>query len=181
MARIAKSPVPVTMYRHFAVVTVCLTFALAIFADGENRTAMAEELDEQQQQAALRQQSADMVGTARIGVKKPGPAADPGGFGEDESMGAPSAPVAGGGSSSSVMPEGPGLGGSMAAAQSVGFPQAHLAAMSQAERDQLVKGLRDAGMLSPQERRRRAAALLAVSRSRSGVSDTSDVDGAPPE
>lgn len=178
MARIAKPPVPVTMYRHFAVVTVCLTFALAIFADGENRTAMAEELEDQQEQAELRQQSADMVGPVTIAGKPPAAAADPGGFGEDESMGAPSVPVAGG-STGSVMPEGAAYSPTMAAAQSVGFPPAQLAAMSKEEREQLVKGLRDAGALTPEQRRRRAAALLAASGTRSGATDTSDVDAAP--
>ena len=28
------------VYRHFAVITVCLTGTLAIFADGENRAAV---------------------------------------------------------------------------------------------------------------------------------------------
>lgn len=170
------------MYRHFAVVTVCLTFALAIFADGENRSAMAEELTEQQQQAELQRQSADMVGPVTVAGKKPGPAADPGGFGDDEAMGAPSAPVGGGGGSSSgAVPDGGVYGGSMTAAQSVGFPAAQLAAMSKEERDQLVKGLKDAGVLSPEQRRRRAAALLVASRNRSGVADSSDVEGGAAE
>lgn len=180
MARVSKSTIPVTMYRHFAVVTVSLTFVLAIFAHGESRSAMAAELDEQQHQAELRLQSAAMVGTAKIGVKKPGPAADPTGFGEDESMGAPTVQV-GGNSSGSVMPEGAAYTGSMAAAQGVGYPAAQLAAMSKGERDQLVKGLRDAGIVTPEQRRLRAAALLAASSSRSGVTDTSDVEAGPAE
>lgn len=168
------------MYRHFAVVTVSLTFVLAIFAHGESRSAMAAELDEQQQQAELRQQSADMFGTARIGVKKPGPAANPGGFGEDEAMGAPSAQVESS-PSGSVMPADGAYNGSIAAAQGVGYPAAQLAAMSKGEREQLVKGLRDAGILTPEQRRSRAAALLAASSSRSGVTDTSDMEAGPAE
>ena len=178
MARIAKPPVPVTMYRHFAVVTVALTFALAIFADGENRAAMAEELDEQQQQAELRQQSAEMVGPVKIGATKPAAAADPGAFGDDEAMGAPSSMVGGSGGSSSVLIEGSAAGSGLAAGQSVGYPAAHLARMSKDERDQLVKGLREAGMLSPKQRRSRAAALMAASRNRSGATDTSDMEAA---
>jgi len=47
--------------------------------------------------------------------------------------------------------------------------------MSLAERDQLVKGLRSAGVLNQEERRRRAAALLAQSATRSGVEQRDDV------
>ncbi len=47
-------PIPPKMYRHFAVITVLITGCIAIFADTENREAISNEIDQQQQQAALR-------------------------------------------------------------------------------------------------------------------------------
>ena len=45
MARNAnRNPVTAKMYRHFAAVTVACTMALAMFADGENREAVAREV-----------------------------------------------------------------------------------------------------------------------------------------
>lgn len=49
MAQISKPPIPLTMYKHFAVATVTLTACIAMFADSDNREAMAEEVEEQQQ------------------------------------------------------------------------------------------------------------------------------------
>ena len=51
--RTRKAAVDAKMYRHFAVVTVCLTAALAIFADGENRKAVAEGIEAHERQTAL--------------------------------------------------------------------------------------------------------------------------------
>ena len=50
MAQISKPPIPLTMYKHFAVATVTLTACIAMFADSDNREAMAEEVEEHQQQ-----------------------------------------------------------------------------------------------------------------------------------
>lgn len=54
------------MYRHFAVVTVCLTSAIAILADGENREAVADELARREQQAELKRTEAEKFGTPRL-------------------------------------------------------------------------------------------------------------------
>lgn len=54
------------MYRHFAVVTVCLTGALAILADGENREAVAEELARRDRQAELKRAEAAKFGAPKL-------------------------------------------------------------------------------------------------------------------
>lgn len=54
------------MYRHFAVVTVCLTGALAILADGENREAVADELAKREQRAELERVEAEKFGQPRL-------------------------------------------------------------------------------------------------------------------
>lgn len=42
------------MYRHFAVITLIVTACVGLFADGENREAVASEMDKRDQQVALR-------------------------------------------------------------------------------------------------------------------------------
>ncbi|MFM5929539.1 MAG: hypothetical protein ACKOPQ_01375 [Novosphingobium sp.] len=59
---LAEIPVPPKMIRHFAVVTVIITACIALFADGERRQAMADEVDQQRQQAELRQAEAAQSG-----------------------------------------------------------------------------------------------------------------------
>lgn len=67
MARRARKPaVDARMYRHFAVVTVCLTAALAIFADGENRKAVTDEIAARERQAALERAEVEKFGQARL-------------------------------------------------------------------------------------------------------------------
>lgn len=48
-------PIDGKMYRHFAIATVLITGCLAMFADGENREAMANTIEAQQRQAAVQQ------------------------------------------------------------------------------------------------------------------------------
>ncbi len=48
-------PVNAKMYRHFAIATVMITGTLALFADGENRQALEEQIEARQQTVALQQ------------------------------------------------------------------------------------------------------------------------------
>ena len=48
-------PVNAKMYRHFAIATVMITGTLALFADGENREALEEQIEARQQTVALKQ------------------------------------------------------------------------------------------------------------------------------
>ena len=54
------------MYRHFAVITVCLTAALAMFADGESRDAVADELAAREQKAKLEKAEVEKFGKAKL-------------------------------------------------------------------------------------------------------------------
>ena len=54
------------VYRHFAVITVCLTGTLAIFADGENRAAVAETIDDREEQTRLAEAEARKYGKPRL-------------------------------------------------------------------------------------------------------------------
>jgi hypothetical protein len=54
------------MYRHFAVVTVCLTSAIAILADGENREAVADELARREQRAELKRAETEKFGAPKL-------------------------------------------------------------------------------------------------------------------
>jgi len=172
MIRRAKSPIPAHLYRHFAIVTLALSFALAMFADGEQRQSIVQEVEAREQQAELARQSAKKFGKPRL-IKAPPTTV--GSFGEDVAMGSASSPLRGGSEGSLRPGLPPGTAANVAAAQAFGYPAQQVAAMSLAERDQLVKGLRSAGVLNQEERRRRAAALLAQSATRSGVEQRDDV------
>ncbi|WAT18224.1 hypothetical protein OZN62_01205 [Aurantiacibacter sp. MUD11] len=82
MARISKPPVPAKMYKHFAVVTVMLTFMIALFADGETQQTIAEHQRQAELQAASRQVTAPPT-LARRGEQVVGSFGDEGldGFG----------------------------------------------------------------------------------------------------
>lgn len=66
MAQISKPPVPLKMYKHFAVITVGLTVMMALFADGENRQAVAEHIEQRQREAELQAASQQITGPPRL-------------------------------------------------------------------------------------------------------------------
>ena len=67
MRRTIAPAIPPKMYRHFAVVTVLLTAGLALFADGENREAVAGHIEQRQQEAEVREASYAKFGAPRLG------------------------------------------------------------------------------------------------------------------
>ena len=77
MVRRARKPaMDARMYRHFAVVTVCLTAALAIFADGESRKAMGDGIAAHERQAALERAEVEKFGQAKL-IDRSGAAGGP--------------------------------------------------------------------------------------------------------
>ena len=58
------------MYRHFAVVTVAITACLAIFADGENRQALADTVHEKNQQQQMAAKERELVKSGKGGNSK---------------------------------------------------------------------------------------------------------------
>ena len=80
MAKLTKPPIPLKMYKHFAVVTLTLTAGIAMFADSDNREAMARQIDEHQKEQRLREVSAQRFGTHQIGRRD---LDTPGSFGDE--------------------------------------------------------------------------------------------------
>lgn len=75
-------PVPPKMVRHFAVVTVCITVFIAIFADSERREAISDEMHVEQQRAALREAEVKKMGARKLALAQTSrPASASGGFG----------------------------------------------------------------------------------------------------
>ena len=66
MAKLKKPPIPLKMYQHFAAVTVVMTAGIALFADGENREAMATHIEERERQQELQALSAEITGTREL-------------------------------------------------------------------------------------------------------------------
>jgi hypothetical protein len=140
MRRVATPSIPTSMYRHFAVITLILTFSLAMFADGENRETVAAEAQPQrpvqpaqpphfttaheldtQARAFARDMSADF----------------------DNSFGRPMERLVGSRGGGLVSEEPP------VAAPQTGYSSEYLASLSQAEREQLLSQLREAGLPLP--------------------------------
>jgi hypothetical protein len=161
--------IPLKMYRHFAVVTLALTSAIALFADGENRAAVAEHIAEQQQANALRRESRARFGAPRLVGTQPTVV---GSFDDEPGLGdAFGAPMDGAGSRSTHGGSGidPAEG-----AQQLGYSQEYLDSLSPVERELLLKGLEQNGLLADETRSRQAAAIDAASARRSGSPSSSE-------
>jgi hypothetical protein len=156
MRRVVAPAVPPKAYRHFAIVTLTVTASLAMFAEGESR--------ERQAPPSTRPSSAVASARATLAVSpEVEESAYEGWDGGDDSEGFGSAAGAVfGGSHSSFIPD-------LDSLTAQGFPEEYLASLSEAERELLLQGLRENGMLTPQLREQRRAALEAASDRRSGT------------
>lgn len=171
MAKISKPPIPLKMYKHFAVATVSLTAGIAMFADSDNRQAVVEHVEEREQQAELRHASAQITGTPQL-VRRDTQSG--GAFGnENENASAPMfVPIStGGGAAPRRQPP--------RAARRVtvpGIDQARVDAMSEEEYQQFRASLPPelrGSQLSESEQARQRAAMEAASARRSGHSGRS--------
>jgi len=165
MARALPSVIPPNMYRHFALVTVLLTGTIAMFADGENREAAAAQIEQQQEQETREQQASAKAAAPtierRVTVRQRFARHSRAFDGFDPSFGAP-------------MDKTPASRGSYTAQAAspvaqTGYSDSYLASLDPNERALLLDGLEKDGMLSPQERERKTAALIASSEARSGA------------
>jgi len=161
MVRALPSAIPSKMYRHFALVTVLLTTGVAMFAEGENREALAAQVEEHEEPDAIPHESAAKVPKATIARRTPqhhrfGQHID----GFDVVFGAPMERALG------------SLGTYTTAVASevaqAGYSDAYLDSLGAEERDLLLKGLAKEGLLAPEQRERTTAALTAASHVRSG-------------
>jgi hypothetical protein len=164
---------PMRMYRHFAVVTLVLTAAMAIFADGERRGAMAEEIAARQQRARLEQASVAKFGKPKLVSKvAQGPgsfAPDPGGYGEPM--------VETGGGNSSYIPEANGVQGRYvpAAYNRYGLTEDAWDDLSETEREVLRQEARkEAALAASSERQHQIELLRESSARRSGGEEEVD-------
>lgn len=56
------------MYRHFAIITIALSGTIAMFADGDRRTAIADDIAQRQQKAELKREEAKKFGPSEVGT-----------------------------------------------------------------------------------------------------------------
>lgn len=162
MAQISKPPIPMSLYRHFALVTVSLTAMLAMFASGENEEYRQQASQPQPQASPSPAPSPDT--TPRYGEAQMVQAAGGGSFGveagADNSYGNPT--LTGGDLrfiNSSNLPE--------ANSENAGFTDAYLDSLSEEELAELLQAMREGG-IEDSERRQASAIMEAASRRRSG-------------
>ena len=163
MAQIRKPAVPPKLFKHFAMATVALTAAVAMLADGSHREAKGDgELTQAVETDATREKPALL----RRDIARSDRASDGGDFYADSAgeFGAP-------------MVQSVRTGGTIAPQQApragirppvAGYAQTYLDSLSDEEYEALVEGLREAGMLDPDQREFQVAALERESASRSG-------------
>jgi hypothetical protein len=157
--RRATPAIPPKMYRHFAVVTILLTAVLALFADGENGEAA---------RALVAQQAANPppAGPPRLVQKAPVSAWSSDGDDSGFEFGSPMENLVGS--------DGGGIFPDLELAQEAGYSEEYLTSLSPEERELLLKGLQENGMLSPEAHDSRARSLAAASDRRSGAPDGDD-------
>ena len=150
MRRAVTPAIPPSMYRHFAIVTLALTTALAMFADGEGR---------QTQALHVGTPAARPTAPAALAIAAP---ADTGGWGaeagSESSFGNPIEQLVSG--ASSVIPD-------LDEIVAPGYSSEYLASLSEEERELLLQGLQENGMLEPEIHSQRSADLSAASSLRS--------------
>ncbi|OYX65052.1 MAG: hypothetical protein B7Y88_10275 [Sphingomonadales bacterium 32-64-17] len=163
MAQIRKPAVPPKLFKHFAMATVALTAAVAMLADGSHREAKGDgELTQASESSAAREKPALL----RRDIGRSDRASDGGDFYADSAsaFGAPMVqPVRSGGT---IAPQQASRGGIRPPV--AGYSQTYLDSLSDEEYEALVEGLREAGMLDPDQRDFQVAALERESESRSG-------------
>ena len=162
MGRATPSVIPPNIYRHFAMVTVLLTTGVAMFAEGENRQAATVEAAPPEES---RPEDAPTLAKPEIASSTPARRSTPdsSGFdGFDDSFGAPMTTPLGspGVYATAGRPE----------AATTGYSERYLDSLSAEERELLLADLAKEGLLSPAERERKSAALIAASQVRSGGS-----------
>lgn len=154
MANLVAAPlVNAKVYRHFAAVTFAITLCVALFANGEARQTVSEEIAREQQTARLREADARKFGAPKIGDRRPS-AATQGGFGEDFDPSYGVGSGAGASSAGSFNPHFASEGENSAVDPVTGPPPAVLspdavAALSPAEQRAYLKRLRQRKKASP--------------------------------
>jgi hypothetical protein len=137
MRRAVTPTVPPSMYRHFAILTVVLTAGLAMFAEGENREAQAAPAAQAVKPAAP---VALVTATSTNGSAQAAGWSDVESY--DSGFGGPMEGLLGGGDSSVIPDLEEGL--------VPGYSPRYVASLSEEERELLLGGLQESGMLEPE-------------------------------
>ncbi|MCB2089263.1 MAG: hypothetical protein R3E18_12490 [Sphingomonadaceae bacterium] len=169
MARARKKQTNTKMYHHFAAVTVGATLLLAIFSDGENRKHM-EKIATDTDQALY----GDKLGKSEIRRRNPQPASSyhgSGDFGsEGGDFGAPMDSTGASGSDSSYIPDIPAGAVPAGVDPRYGVSEEELAKLSEEQKADLLKRIREGRFgKSKEERAQQIAKLREASRIRSGA------------
>ncbi len=158
-------------YRHFAVVTVAVTTLMAVFADGENREAISQTVEDHQQDQDLHRKEVERYGKPVLKMKESDSSKGGGHFASDAETGAGLA-MGGGGGSYSHHRSRAGIGARVAAGayRQQGITDEKLAKLTPGEREALLESL-DEKETAPAEREVTQAdldRLMAASAMRSG-------------
>lgn len=159
MAQLSKPPIPLKMYKHFAVATVSLTAGIAMFADSGNRGAVADHIEQREEQARLQQASAQITSPPEITRRDEGVS---GSFGEETGIsGAPAVAPQVNNSWGSTSPAG--------RRENVpGYNQAFIDGLSEVEYRAFLQALPPEMRSDSPERAAQRAAIEAASARRSG-------------
>lgn len=164
MAATKTPPVPIKVFKHFAIVTVVITALTALFADGENREVVekqiAAQIEEQERREARNAEPTLARAPSQPSVHE--------GFSDSVAMGfgEPMVRQRGSENKTGYIPGSKTPKGREAIP---GYSQDYLDGLSEEEYEALLSGLREAGMLDPKTREQQIAALQRASIARSGT------------
>ena len=179
MANLAIAPlVNAKVYRHFAAVTFAITLCVAMFANGEARQVVDEEVANQREASKLRQADAKKFGAKQIGDRRSG-IGTRSGFGSDYDPGYGAASNSGGSRPNTYSrgyPDGIGVAsvGPQSAQPVAVLSPDEVALLSAKEQSAYIKRLRNQGAPENEKVVRDLASIEAGSRARSGGSGGRD-------
>lgn len=170
------------MYKHFAVVTLVITGSVALFADGESREAIADEIAQHERDKALQRADAERNGPPKLAVRKPLNArvydsydnySDTSGanFGDATDLTGREAEMTG-----TVIAAYQANNGSMPPWDKLGLTRAQWEALSPQEQSELLQRGDPLGTSAPETRADMIASITAASAARAG-GDGGDGDG----
>jgi hypothetical protein len=184
MAQIKTPPISARTYRHFAAVTVAITAALAILADGENRRTIADGVDtriaQRRETARIERAQVAKFGKPKL-VRRQTPRSGDwgiGGYGDafDASYGTPGDRTAEYARTAAVWRGRTGSEGKVPGAYApYGIAQADWEAMSEQEREAWMRKMQSrSAPVSAEQRARDIESLMAASAERSGATAFDD-------
>ena len=172
MANLALAPVVnAKLYRHFAAVTFAITLCVALFANGEARQVVGDDVDDQRQAAKLRDAEARKFGVKKLGDNRSSGSRASFGSDFDPNYGASTGSRAVRSSSADAGSGQYGLppvGNAPTVAPPDVLSPDEMALLSPAEQAEYLTRLRTQGMQPREEEVRDLAAIESASRARSG-------------